>query len=337
MRNRHQHRRARSRGSDRLDHASASSPEDVGQDREALAEGDEPLSAAHLVAQCSALLRGGVPPAKVFDVLGRESGTSNQVRQIARGIASGLTVADSIALAPGIEWRAIAAAWHLAETSGAPLATALDRIAAALRSIESVRARRSVLLAGPRATVRLVLALPPLALGLGWLLGFDPAPVLFSPLGAVLILIGGLMLAAGYAWTRALSSRVENSDRIAGLEFDLVWIALGAGSAHDIAVRRVVDDVDRFSVTWVPFDAFLSDAELNLAFRRAQTIGMPARPMLLEQAEEVRARCHTSLEQAAERLSVKILLPLGLCVLPSFMVMGVVPVVVSMLSGGFAR
>ena len=279
------------------------------------------------------MLRGGVPPGGVFGKLSAEAGAPLAVREIAQRVDTGATVAEAIAAEVGDAWNLLAAAWSLAEHSGAPLGPVLDRMVAALRSVEALSERRSVLLAGPRATVTLVLALPPVALGLGWLLGFDPSPVLFSPLGAVLLCVGVFLLLCGALWTRALTKRVEQADHVAGLEFDLVWITLSAGQVHQEAMRCVVDSIDRFQVQWVPFDAFLLESGLQVTLRRARSVGAPVRQTLLDAADTARLRALAEMERAAERLGVRILMPLGMCVLPSFMVMGVLPVVISMLSG----
>lgn len=288
---------------------------------------------AEVIVRCTAVLRGGVPATRVFGHLAAEVGAQSVIREIDRRVVSGASVADAIAAEPGQEWKLFAAAWNLAEGSGSPIGPVLDRMVVALRSIEALSERRSVLLAGPRATVRLVLALPPVALGLGWLLGFDPSPVLFSPFGALLTCVGVLLLLVGAFWTRTLTSRVEEADHVAGLEYDLVWIALGAGRTHQEAVRIVVDSVDHFRAHWVPFDAFLAESGLQTTLRRACAVGAPVRVTLLDAADTARLRSLAEMERAAERLGVRILMPLGVCVLPAFMVMGVLPVVISMLNG----
>lgn len=282
---------------------------------------------AAILSRCAAMLRGGVPPAAVF-------GPGLAVDGIGEQVAAGAPIAEAIAGAARPEWRFVAAAWSLAEETGAPLASALDRIAAALRARTAVQERQSVLLAGPRATVRLVLGLPPLVLGLGWLLGFDPTPVLLSPLGAVLLTAGGSLLAAGAVWARWLLRSAVGEDRVVGGAYDLLWIALGSGRRPDEAVRSVVCAVDRFEVRWVPFDDFLRDADIQVTLRRVERLGVAVRPALLEAARAERTRSLAELERSAERLGVRVLGPLGACVLPSFMVTGVVPVVISMLGGG---
>ncbi|UOR00965.1 type II secretion system F family protein [Leucobacter allii] len=305
-------------------------------------------SPASLARRAAALLRGGVPSRRVFGLLAQEEGEElgaaggaaavpdgavREAGDIARRIEAGESPSEAIAAGDGPGWRVLAAAWALAETSGAPLAPALDRIAAALRGLEELQERREVLLAGPRATVRLVTALPPLALVLGGLLGFDPVPVLLGPLGIALLAVGGLLLAAGWAWARALQRRVSEADRVAGLELDLAAIALGGGAAPEEAMRRVVDAADRVGAEWVVFDRFRRGETLAGAVETARASGIPLAPLLAEEAEACRARDRAELEREAERLGIRVLIPLGVCVLPSFVVLGVLPVLIAMLGG----
>lgn len=297
----------------------------------------EAAAAAHLALRCAALLRGGVPAARAISELGREpddsAGAHRGMRTIALRIAQGEPPAEAIAADGAPPWRLLAAAWRLAEQSGAPLAPALDRIGGALRELERLGERREVLLSGPRATVRLVAALPLLTFGLGALLGFNPFAVLLSPYGVALLCSGGALLWGGVSWARAMRLRVERADRIDGIECELMWIALGGGAAPAQATRRVVDAVDEFGASWVRFDRFLSDGLLATTVRAAVATGVSLRPLLLEEAAGARARAQAELEQAAERLGVRVLLPLGLCVLPAFVALGVAPVVIAMLGG----
>jgi tight adherence protein B len=257
-------------------------------------------------------------------VLAEEPRAAGSTIEVSGRVQRGEPVAAAIATLNAPEWRVLAVAWSLAEESGAPLAPALDRIGAALRALERLRERR---------TVRLVSALPPLALVLGWLLGFDPFPVLLSPVGAVLLPTGAALLLAGIAWGRALRRRVEQTDRVVGMELELVWIALRGGAHPRAASRRTVDCVDRFGAEWVPFDGFRRDRTLRAVIGSAERTGTPLGPMLIEEAASVRVRAEADLERSAERLGVRVLIPLGVCVLPSFIVLGVVPVLVSMLGG----
>ena len=53
--------------------------------------------------------------------------------------------------------------------------------------------------------------------------------------------------------------------------------------------------------------------------------------MLLVEAAAARARTLAELERQAERLAVSVLLPIGVCVLPSFIVLGVLPVLLAVM------
>lgn len=289
-----------------------------------------PVAMESLVTRCATLLRAGIPTTKVFAVIASESGRS-EAESIAARISYGEGVPDAIAAQDRPEWRVVSAAWRLAERSGAPLAPALERIAASLRELAVLREHRSVLLSGPRATVRMVLALPPLGLMLSVMLGFDPSPVLFSPMGALLLVLGAALLGLGAWWAHSLTVQVARDDRISWVEHELTWIALRGGADPSTALVHAADAVDQAGAEWVRFDGFLSESPLRAAIAAAAEVGVAVGPMLLEEARAERARSHAVLERAAERLSVRVLVPLGVCVLPAFIMLGVLPVLFSML------
>ena len=296
--------------------------------------------AGEFAERLGALLAGGVPPHRAVALLTGDSsaaGTPSEAGSvastsvlIARRVAQGVPIATALAAVDHAAWRVLAVAWQLASDSGAPLAPALQRIALALSELERTRERRSVLLAGPRATVRMVAALPVLALLLGLVLGFDPIPVLFSVPGALIAAVGIGMLLVGVRWSSALHLRAAAADRVAGLSCELLWIALGGGAPPLEGCRRVVDATDRYAAEWVAFDDFRDRSPLRLTIAAAGAAGVPIRPLLIEQARAERIAVAGELERSAERLGVRVLLPLGICVLPSFIVLGVVPVLLSM-------
>ncbi len=281
--------------------------------------------------RAAALLHGGVPTANVWRVLGEEPGAPPELVAIARRIAEGHSSAAALAAGSGPEWRVLASAWSLAERSGSPVAWILERIASSLGSLEKLAGRRSVLLAGPRATIRLVGALPVVALVMGALLGFDPLSVVLSPAGALLGVVGGALLVIGMYWAKRLTDRLAATAWVSGIECELSWIALSGGASQREATRRVVDAVDGFGVEWVRLSSMRSDGVVHTVLRAAAAHGTPAGPMLLAEASAARARTLAELERQAERLSVRVLLPIGVCVLPSFIVLGVLPVLFAVL------
>lgn len=292
-------------------------------------DGDEPI-AALVAGRSAALLRGGMAPARVAASLAADI-ESAETTEIAARVRDGSSVGDACASIDGPQWRVLGAAWQLAERSGAPFAPALDRIAAALRSIADVGRRREVLLQGPRSTTRLVAWLPLAAVAVGFLLGFDPLPVFLTPLGAILLVFGCVLQIVGARWARALSDSVARNDHVAGLECELLWIALAGGSPPGTALRNVADTVSRAAVDWVGLETLRDGAPLARAIATARAAGVPVSGLLLDTAADLRAQAQAAIERDAERLGVRILVPLACCVLPAFIALGVVPVIVTLL------
>ena len=59
---------------------------------------------------------------------------------------------------------------------------------------------------------------------------------------------------------------------------------------------------------------------------------MPAGELLRSEAEETRREARASAAAAASVLAVKLMLPLGLCVLPAFMLLGVAPLLLAVIT-----
>src|SRR5699024_10388607 len=96
-----------------------------------------------------------------------------------------------------------------------------------------------------------------------------------------------------------------------------VHLALSAGAPWHQAVDPVSDQPE--------LSAFCE----HLSF--AHSTGAPSGSMLRAAAAQARAQRRHSAERRAEQLGVKMMLPLGACFLPAFILLGVVPVVLSML------
>ena len=59
--------------------------------------------------------------------------------------------------------------------------------------------------------------------------------------------------------------------------------------------------------------------------------GVPAAGLLRSEAVELRRQARADVARRAQALSVRLMIPLGLCVLPAVMVLSVVPLVVTVL------
>lgn len=287
---------------------------------------------AAVVQRLAVLLDVGIPPVSAWRHVAASS-RSPVVREVVERGGVGRELAehllDARGLAPPAEraaWAALAAAWWVAVESGAPLAPTLQRFSVSLRSLAQSLRDVEVALAGPVATSRIVLALPAIGLLFGIVLGFDvPRILLTTAPGWVCLAVGAALIAGGVRWNRRLIVRARVSDPAPGLAMELLAIAVSGGASLDRS-RAVVDT----ALQEAELPGLEEEADAVLAF--ARTAGVPAAAMLHAEAEEARRRTRTDAQLRAARLGTRMLLPLGICILPAFVVLGVAPVAIAILS-----
>ena len=251
---------------------------------------------------------------------------------------------------------------RMSECAGAPLATSLERAAEhAEERIDALLGRQSAL-AAPRATGRILSWLPLLGLGLGVLMGSDPVGVLTgSILGALTGLLGLGLAFAGRRWTAALVHRAEVESIRAGhaggeqalnaptvdtaLVLELLAAQLRAGLAPLAALGALAEALNSRPLRTVcqclqmgsgwgsawSGSAAGTFGELRDALAPAYTGGAPSTALLLSLADAHRLSERRATERAAGKLSVALVVPLGLCSLPAFICLGIVPILISLL------
>jgi len=191
-----------------------------------------------------------------------------------------------------------------------------------------------------------------------------PARILLSVAAGV-----GVVLFAGNWWAapagvavaagverhlRRRPSRTEVATRrraVADLPLgaDLLAAALRAGAPIDRAVAAVAgalsgplgDELDRVARSlrlgagpaeaWAHLSAVPGANRLTAAAVRSSASGGALAGALTRLADDLRADRVVAAEAAAQRAGVLIVLPLGLCFLPAFLLAGLVPVVVALL------
>ena len=266
---------------------------------------------AGVVERLSVLLAAGVPPDSAIGYLDDPR---------AYALARGDLPADPA-------WCGLAAAWRVASEAGAPLASTLERFSRSLRELGQNDRDARTALAGPRATARLVMVLPVVGVLFGLALGFDTIRVLFTtPPGLGCLALGLVLLLAAMLWNRRLLARAGVRDPLPGLGLDLVAIAVSGGAALPRALETVAAVERELGIRRV--DATTIDATLALSARA----GVPAAGLLRSAAEQARREARSAGERAAASLGVMLMLPLGLCILPSFMLLGVAPLVLAVIS-----
>lgn len=249
-------------------------------------------------------------------------------------------------------WALADAALAAARRAGAAPSAVAVRLADALEAgLDAARARRSAA-AGPRATARLLSWLPVGGLGLAWLLGMGPVELLATPLGWMLLVLGGALTAAGRAWTRLAVRRAagDESEADPAVVLDVAAALLGAGRSlpaalDDVAVclpgaqdLRVVTTLLRWGAdwdeAWEPVADRPSWRTLGERLRPLHRTGMAGQGTLAAAAAGLRQAGRRADERAAEELAVRLVVPLGLCQLPAFVCWGVAPMALALLGGG---
>lgn len=172
----------------------------------------ELLVAVRLLA---AELAAGVSPAAALTASASAGTGASQVLAAAgRAQAGGADAADvMLRPRPGDDsLRGLAVAWRLAETTGAPLAGVVERVAADLSAAETRRQAVAVVLAGPRSSAALLAGLPALGVGLGAAMGARPLGLLLGEsAGRALCCAGVLLDVGGVLWLRRIVRRAARA------------------------------------------------------------------------------------------------------------------------------
>lgn len=104
----------------------------------------------------------------------------------------------------------LARAWQVSVQTGAPLSATLAQVAVALSAEEALRAVVAGELASPRATSKVMAALPACGIGLGYLLGGDPIHwLLAGPPGWICVVAGALLACGGVIWIELLARQAS--------------------------------------------------------------------------------------------------------------------------------
>lgn len=281
-------------------------------------EGVDTADVAASVHRLAVLLQAGLTPPRAWSHLARSGDETADA--VSRAFQQGRPVAD-VLRSRGEAWAQIGIAWQVATTVGAPLAESLRGLADALRDAHQARDDVRTALAEPQTTARLISWLPLAALGLGAALGFDPLAALTQPIGVVCLVLGGALMIITSRWTAALVARAQPDHALPGLGADVVAIALSGGVSLDRAIA--VSEAAAGTPT---------DAETLATLDLSRSAGVPAIDLLRADAAAQRQESRTAGRLRAATLSTRLLLPLGVCTLPAFLLLGVGPMLLSVLT-----
>jgi tight adherence protein B len=313
-----------------------------------------------VVERLAALIGAGVAPSQAWRYLAEVEPHPFVASVIAR-LDAGAAVTDAIAgaaravIAPraplgdgsGVAaggaahsqhgWGLLAAAWEVATEAGAPLGRCLDDLAESFRDLAQAERQTASALASPLATSRLVLALPLVTVVGGTLLGLDTLRILVTtPLGFGCLAAGAVLTALGAVWSRALVQRARPSTLAPGFFLDLMAVAVMGGSSLG-AARSLVEHAVESAAPQSGATAIASGGggELDAVLTLAERSGAPVGALLRREAVRVRRDAVAEAHRRTEALGVWLMMPLGLCVLPAFVLLSVVPLLLGALPAGF--
>jgi tight adherence protein B len=165
---------------------------------------------AEVVFALAAELRAGRTPAQAFESAALSTRVLREpLTAASRAIRAGATAADplrTVAQLPGCDaFAAVAAVWQVTEQAGGAVADVLDRLGQTIDADAADRRNFEAVLAGPRASMALLAALPALGLAMAQSAGARPLRLLFHrPIGWALLGAALLLEVVGLAWSRRL-------------------------------------------------------------------------------------------------------------------------------------
>ncbi|MDO5034852.1 MAG: type II secretion system F family protein [Actinomycetaceae bacterium] len=251
----------------------------------------------------------------------------------------------------GASASSVEAACRLTYRIGAPLAQILESVLETIDEVEAAERDRAVARAGPQTTAKILAALPLLGIVAGGGFGVDVIDRwLEGGVATISLIIGIGFWVAGVVWSkrliRAASLAGERVDPIVMIDLLIASLSAGASIPHSLDALSNACREPQFARCaallrmGAPFDSLLDQVDDNLrpmidALRPAWTLGAAPAPMLHLLARRIRQLRVASAREEAEKLAVRLVIPLGLCLLPAFVAISVVPIVTSISLPGF--
>jgi tight adherence protein B len=222
--------------------------------------------------------------------------------------------------------------WGLSAKLGGPILLALNRMADVFDRQQRNQREVQLAFSGPQATAKLVMWLPVLALLLGQAVGMNPIGAIFhSLLGALSVSLGLGLMVAGRQWTRRLLARALPASRDPGAFLDCVLIGLQAGLPLSAAQKQAAQE---YELTFDEPPEKQNFERLENAAELSRSTGAAVGEILIAEADGFREQQRYEVATRISKLSVQLMIPLGVAVLPAFILLSIVPIAISLLSNG---
>ena len=277
----------------------------------------------HTVRYLAAFMSAGLSPRTAWVEIPREEGSEGPLTRIHEALEQGVALERAICEATqeaDALWRMVGATWSLAREVGAPLAPALAALAASMAERDQTQREIAATMAGPLWTMRLVMALPFLAVGGASLTGTPALAVLLgTPFGLLASAVAAVLMAGAGWWMHILRRDALPPPPEDEIALELFALATAGGAMPEQAWERVHRVRDDYGLAG---EAGGVGEALTALSRR---VGVPVSGLARERARMIRHRWRTDAVASINALGVKVVIPLGLLVLPAFVMVTIVP------------
>lgn len=240
----------------------------------------------------------------------------------------------------------IAQACGISMQLGAPVTKVLEDIAQNILDIQQIEQAQTRSTAGPMISAKVLGFLPIVGICGSWLLGIKTLPwLIYTAAGRVCLALAIILQITGMvaSWRLLTKTKKENTAMVKKIQWCLLAnIALRAGASipmtlsalgRNCANEALGATANELQVA-VPWESswHQSGSEETRLLQEALTTpwheGVSAVPVLETAIKQERNQLVLAAEETAGHLGVQLVVPLGLCYLPAFVLVGLVPVMV---------
>jgi tight adherence protein B len=190
--------------------------------------------------------------------------------------------------------------------SGAPVQQVARRLVGFELDLERFRSELATANEVPIATRKLLLWLPGFSMVVGQLAGFGTIAAIFQPLGVATFAIAAVLILIGVRWSGKLLEPLLQQPQHPAFELLRFSLLLSSGSPLSDQYPKAVTKLVQLSrLTGAPLSD-LVEIEIELTTQRA--------------LQESMAK--------AKRMSIELLVPMSLTVLPAFLILTIVPMLI---------
>ncbi len=190
--------------------------------------------------------------------------------------------------------------------SGAPITAVTKRLVTFELDLERFRLELETANAVPVATRKLLLWLPALSLAIGQLAGFGTVAAIFHPVGLAAALVALGLIILGVRWSGALLAGLLVEPQHPALELIQVSLLLASGAPLSASAHQGIESLVMLS----------------------RETGAPLGELVQHEIELVTQRAIQESMSKAKRMSIELLVPMSLTVLPAFLILTIVPMLI---------